>query len=409
MMNRLPSAACSEVRSAPGLGSDPGFLGSDPGLIQGHPGLIEANPISNRRTPRLAAPPPFWLTLVLCASLAPAIAIAATKAAPAPAPEPLNVFKPEEPRKDEKAAAKALPAAAAAATAAPATPAAAGEPAAAATTPAPAPAVTPPPADKPVALPPAASPASSPPAPVQAAQPDPATQALQSLKLTDILIALFTLLVAIFAWRLSASASRAAATAQGHADANRRSIEASERAAEAAKRSAEAAEKSAIVLQDTAARQLRPYVTVKEFLQGPVKDEKNFLHGWVFQVVWQNSGATPTRGFRYWAALRQFDHEIPADFDFAPPVMADFAGGELGSNSTVTSGTLFVAQADVLHLQTATRKAVLYGKAEYNDVLGTDTKRETRFAVEVILVADPSGANGTPFSFSYFPRHNAIS
>ena len=61
--------------------------------------------------------------------------------------------------------------------------------------------------------------------------------------------------------------------------------------------------------------QLRPYVTVKEFLQGPVKDDKQFLHGWVFQVVWQNTGATPTRGFRYWAALRQFDQEIPADFD----------------------------------------------------------------------------------------------
>jgi hypothetical protein len=365
--------------------------------------LNPGDPVSNPRASRLDPRPPFWLTLVLCASLAPSVAIAATKAAPAPAPEPLNVFKPEEPRKDEKAAAKALPAAAAAATAAPAATAATGEPAAAVTTPAP------PPADKPVALPPAASPAPSPAAPVQAAQPDPVAQALQSLKLTDILIALFTLFVAIFAWRLSAAATRAATTAQGHADANRRAIEASERAAEAAKRSAEAAEKSAIVLQDTAARQLRPYVTVKEFLQGPVKDEKNFLHGWVFQVVWQNSGATPTRGFRYWAALRQFDHEIPADFDFAPPVMADFAGGELGSNSTVTSGTLFVAQADVLHLQTATRKAVLYGKAEYNDVLGTDTKRETRFAVEVILVADPSGANGTPFSFSYFPRHNAIS
>jgi hypothetical protein len=389
-MNNEPPSKSGTVAGL--LGSDPGLLGSDPGL--------------NAGVPHVSARAPLWLPLVLCAALAPALAVAATKAPPEP--QPLNVFKPEEPRKDDKAAAKALPAAAAA-TAAPAATAAASEPAAAATTPAPtpaaAPAVTPPPAEKPVALPPAASPA----APVQAAQADPVPQALQSLKLTDILIALFTLFVAIFAWRLSVSATRAATTAQGHADANRRAIEASERAAEAAKRSAEAAEKSAIVLQDTAARQLRPYVTVKEFLQGPVKDEKNFLHGWVFQVVWQNSGATPTRGFRYWAALRQFDHEIPADFDFAPPVMADFAGGELGSNSTVTSGTLFVAQPDVLHLQTATRKAVLYGKAEYNDVLGTDVKRETRFAVEVILVADPSGANGTPFSFSYFPRHNAIS
>jgi hypothetical protein len=330
---------------------------------------------------------------IACA-LAPSIALAATKAAPAP--EPLNVFKPEEPKKDE---AKSTAAPVETPAAAPASTAPAGTPSAPSTT-----ATTP---SSAVAAP--APAAAAPPASTQSASSDPFAQLLASVKLTDILIALFTLFVALFAWRLSAASARAASSAQGQLDANRRAIEASERAAEAAKRSAEAAERSAAVIQDTAARQLRPYVTVKEFLQGPVKDDKNFLHGWVFQVVWQNSGATPTRGFRYWAALRQFDHDIPADFDFAAPVAADFAGGELGANSTVTSGTLFVPQADVLHIQTAGRKAVLYGKAEYHDVLGTDVKRETRFAVEVILVADPGGANGTPFSFSYFPRHNAIS
>ncbi|MDB5864436.1 MAG: hypothetical protein JWO70_2242 [Betaproteobacteria bacterium] len=388
MMNNKPFSAASS--RPPKSGTDPDF-----------------------RRVKIGVCPRFWGAVVLCATLAPALAGAATKAAPAAAPEPLNVFKPEEPRKDEKAAPKSVPTAAAAATAAPAAATPPAEAATHALSAAPAPTAPPPaaapPADKPVALPPPASPAPSAVPPAKTSQPDAVADALRGLKLTDVLIALFTLFVAIFAWRLSAATRRAASTAQSHADANRRAIEASERAAEAAKRSAEAAEKSAQVLQDTAARQLRPYVTVKEFLQGPVKDEKSFLHGWVFQVVWQNSGATPTRGFRYWAALRQFDHEIPGDFDFAPPVMADFAGGELGSHSTVTSGTLFVAQADVLHLQTGTRKAVLYGKAEYNDVLGTDAKRETRFAVEVIIVADPSGANGTPFSFSYFPRHNAIS
>jgi hypothetical protein len=248
------------------------------------------------------------------------------------------------------------------------------------------------------ALPPAAEPAA-----------DHTLDRLFNLTATDVLIAFFTLVVALFAWRLSAALARLASTSQSQAEIVRRSVEASERAAEAAKRSADAAEKSATVMQDQSARQLRPYVTVKEFLQGPVKDDKQFLHGWVFQVVWQNTGATPTRGFRYWAALRQFDQEIPADFDFAAPMLADFAGGELGSSSTVTSGTLFVSQQDVLQIQAGTRKAVLYGKAEYHDVAGQDVKRETRFCVEVVLVSDPGGAHATPFSFSYFARHNAVS
>jgi hypothetical protein len=229
-----------------------------------------------------------------------------------------------------------------------------------------------------------------------------------TFSLTDILIALFALIVALFAWRLSAALSRVASTTGAHIETAKRAVEASERAAEAAKRSADAAERSTTVMADTAARQLRPYVTVKEFLQGPVRDDKQHLHGWVFQVVWQNTGTTPTRGFRYWAALRQFEHDIPADFDFAAPMLADFAGGELGSGSTVTSGTLFVSQQDVQQIQSGGRKALLYGKAEYGDVLSEDVKRETRFAVEVMLIADPAGSSGTPFSFSYYPRHNVV-
>jgi hypothetical protein len=336
--------------------------------------------------------------VLLCAALSPSIyAVAATRAAhpPAPAPQPELLNAPmstPEPKKDDTTSARSttpdgsVP---------PTTMSTAASPATTSTAPA-------------VALPPAPPPKAQSGA---AFSPSVSAGADRTLSptLTDIVIALFALVVALFAWRLSSAASRLAATAHTQQDIHRRSVEASERAAEAAKRSAEAAEKSATVMQEQSARQLRPYVTVKEFLQGPVKDEKQFLHGWVFQVVWQNTGATPTRGFRYWAALRQFDHEIPADFDFAAPMLADFAGGELGSNATVTSGTLFVSQQDVLQIQSGARKAVLYGKAEYHDVVGQDMKRETRFCVEVMLVSDPAGVNATPFSFSYFPRHNAVS
>jgi hypothetical protein len=331
---------------------------------------------SSRLKPALAV---VWFLCFL-----PCLAISARAPAPPPAPELLNVFPPEP-------AAKEAPA----------------------ETPKSVPAETPPPAaaDSSAQNVIAATPVQAP-AP-QAVLPQPAAETgyyFESLlrpSLTDILVALFTLAVVLFAWRLSAVNTRFAATSQAQLDTNRRAVEASERAADAAKRSADAAEKSAVVLQDTAARQLRPYVSVKEFLQGPVKDENSYLHGWVFQVVWQNSGATPTNGFRYWAALRQFDNGIPADFDFAPPALADFAGGELGPGATVTSGTLFMGQQDVAQLQGGTRKAVLYGKAEYNDVVRQDVKHETRFSVEVMLVSDASGAHATPFSFSYHPRHNA--
>ena len=327
---------------------------------------------------------------LLCVAVLPHSTRAATAPAPksAAAPELLNVAPSEPASKEAPApATKSTP---------PVETAAPAEPAASATPP---PVVAP----APVA---ASTPPAVPPKPVTETN-DPYARLLQP-SLTDILVALFTLVVALFAWRLSAVTTRFAVTTKDQLDANRRMVEASERASDAAKRSAEAAEKSTTLMQDTVARQLRPYVSVREFLQGPVKDEKSFLHGWVFQVVWQNTGATPTRGFRYWAALRQFDHDIPADFDFAPPPLAEFAGGELGHNATVTSGTLFIGQQDVAQLQAGTRKTVLYGKAEYTDVLGQDARRETRFCVNVVLAGDASGATITPFTFSYHPNHNSV-
>ena len=332
-------------------------------------------------------------------ALAPGVTGAATQAAPAPPPVAPPAATPAPPPTP-------TPAPAAPTTTTTTTPPAAPDAAAAK------PETTPPPP------PPAASAPLSPAPPAKAPVVSTATDTATVREpatlvdffrptVTDAVMAVFALILLLFAWRLTATTRELVSNATAQSDVNRRAIEASERAAEAARRSAEAAEKSVAVVQDTTARQLRAYVTVKEFLQGPVKDDKQHLHGWVFQVVWQNTGVTPTKGFRYWAALRQFENGIPADFDFAPPMSSDFAGGELGSASTVTSGTLFVPQQDVAQIQSGARKAVLYGKADYQDVL--DQKRETTFAVELVIVSDPGGANATPFTFSYHPRHNAAS
>ena len=214
--------------------------------------------------------------------------------------------------------------------------------------------------------------------------------------------------MALFAWRLTATMARLAEIAQTQSATYRRTIEASEEAAESARRSAEAAEKTVWVIHDTAARHTRPYVTVKEFLQGPVRDAQQHLHGWVFQIVWQNSGATPTRGFRYWAVLRQFEPQLPDDFDFAPPVSAEFAGGELGAHSTVTSGTLFISQPEATQLHAGGRKVLLYGQAVYSDIAQESASRESRFAVELVAVNEPNGTHAMPFTFKYHPAHNSM-
>jgi len=231
---------------------------------------------------------------------------------------------------------------------------------------------------------------------------------LDDVKITDVAIAFFALVVALFALRVGSAVKRVGRAVQGQHEDSRRAIEAAERAAESARRSAEAAEQTLTTMRDPAERQLRAYVTVKQFLQAPAKDDRENIRGWFLQVAWQNSGATPTQSFRYWAMLREFDGAVPDDFEFTPQGLKDFAGGELSSGATINSPPLYVSPELIEAIQSAGRKVLLLGQADYTDVLGNNVKRETRFCVEVVLLKDPSGAEGLPFSFIYHPQHNYV-
>jgi hypothetical protein len=222
---------------------------------------------------------------------------------------------------------------------------------------------------------------------------------MRDVKITDLAIALFALAVVLFAWRFSTNLR---APGDPHTDDVRRMIEASESAAEAARRSAETAEQTLGILRDTAERQLRAYVTVKQFVQTPQVERGCYL-----QVVWQNTGATPTKAFRYWAMLREFDDGIPDDFEFTPAGLKDFAGGELGANGTVCSPPLFVPLQTMTRMRDGSRKVLLLGQAGYSDIGGHHARRETRFCVEVVLAND-GGGEEAPFAFVYYPRHNYI-
>jgi hypothetical protein len=226
---------------------------------------------------------------------------------------------------------------------------------------------------------------------------------VRDLGASDLAITFFALVVAIFAWRVGAGMSGLRGAAQRHTDESRRILEAAETAAEAARRSAESAEQALGVLRENAERQLRAYVTVKQFVQAAAQN----VQGSLIQVVWQNTGATPTKGFRYWAMLREFDATIPEDFEFTPPGLRDYAGGELGSSATVSSPPLFVAAQTIVQMREGGRRVLLLGQASYGDFGGPHAPRETRFCFEVVP-SEESGPETPPFNFVYYPRHNHI-
>jgi len=224
---------------------------------------------------------------------------------------------------------------------------------------------------------------------------------MHDVKITDLAIALFALAIALFAWAIFSSL-RKQPDADGLTDEGRRVVDASENAAEAARRSAETAEQALGLMRETAERQLRAYVTIKQFVQTPARDGR----GWLLHVVWQNAGATPTKGFRYWAMLRDFDDTIPDDFEFTPGGIKDYAGGELGANGSVSSPPLLLPAQSIARMRDGSRKVLLLGQAAYADFGGHHARRETRFCMEVVLAGDATGEEAAPFSFVYYPRHN---
>jgi hypothetical protein len=226
---------------------------------------------------------------------------------------------------------------------------------------------------------------------------------MQDVKITDLAIALAALAMAFFAWSVFTTL-RKRPDADGLIDEGRRIIEASENAAEAARRTAETAEQTLGLMRETAERQLRAYVTIKQFVQTPARDGRGSL----LQVVWQNTGATPTKGFRYWAMLRDFDDSIPDDFEFTPAGIKDYAGGELGASGTVSSPPLLLPSQTIARMRDGSRKVLLLGQAGYADFGGHHARRETRFCMEVVLAGDGSGEEAVSFSFVYYPRHNYI-
>jgi hypothetical protein len=88
-------------------------------------------------------------------------------------------------------------------------------------------------------------------------------------------------------------------------------------AADGAKKSADIANESLLLSKETAERQLRAYVSLKQFGKSPMLDTKtNALLGWSLNVVWQNTGATPTRDMLSHTSVRFEIEDIPEDYRF---------------------------------------------------------------------------------------------
>lgn len=152
--------------------------------------------------------------------------------------------------------------------------------------------------------------------------------------------------------------------------------------------------------QETAERQLRAYVSVKEIvmeqlrhrpqygLQGEV--QQGAIHSYRIFVMLENTGQTPTRHARVNINWQIRPDKLPSTFDY-PNGETELA--VIGARSVFGSPGFFVSIADVGTVAAKERKLFLWGWVEYDDVFKVTPRHRTEFCFEMIADELPNEGN----------------
>jgi hypothetical protein len=207
----------------------------------------------------------------------------------------------------------------------------------------------------------------------------------------------------LFIWQLRVMRGQLSLMREGLADAKE--------AADAAKLSAEVADKSLKLSRETTERQSRAYVSLKEFRKSPMVDTTSGqLVGWELSLIWQNTGATPTRDMLTHVSIRFEAGELPEAFRFPDMWIIGrqqiYAPVHLAPNGVFIDGIAQFSVEQLQEVRKGNKTLYLYGWADYNDVVLGTPRRRTEFCTRVLLPGDPSFSREANISFDIYWKHN---
>jgi hypothetical protein len=225
------------------------------------------------------------------------------------------------------------------------------------------------------------------------------------LKLTDVVIAIFTIVLAIKTSGLFIETAGLRAAAEKQSRDMERSITAATEAVGAAIAANQISVK-------TARQQLRAYVTAKEInlnvlrglstmgAYGPVEGP---VHTFAIAPVVFNGGQTPAINVVVNSSTQHFLETMPDSFDF--PDSAHYGYGVIGPQSEFHGPEAHIPVGDVDPERTI-GTWYLWGWVEYDDIFAADTRHRTEFCFEVLRSRLPDGK--VWLGFRPTPRFNAV-
>ncbi|HYD96973.1 MAG TPA: hypothetical protein VEC01_16715 [Noviherbaspirillum sp.] len=216
-----------------------------------------------------------------------------------------------------------------------------------------------------------------------------ADSSLLDVKITDVLIALFTGLLVLLGWTLARRTGEATA---------------------AARDSAAVAEKSARAAEEALVAGQRAFMFIREIKTILHQDPETGKYHWTIHPVWANSGNTPTRGLSIHTSYRLLDAPLTKDDGFH-----DSHGERMptvaGPRSMVEASPGTISSDDLEAVQNGTKFFYIWGWAEYHDIFEGTKKRLTRFCNQLVQVdGDPAAPanehNPVQMMFAFHAENN---
>lgn len=196
------------------------------------------------------------------------------------------------------------------------------------------------------------------------------------VKVTDVLLVLFTGLLLLLGRDLARRMRDAAGAAKDSATI--------------AEKSAAVAEQSARVAEDALISGQRAFMFIREIKTYLHQDPDTGRFHWSIHPIWANSGNTPTRGLSINTSYRLLDEPLPKDYDF-PESQEDLIPTIAGPRSMVEAVSGTISSEDLQAVKEGKKYFYIWGWAEYHDIFEGTRKRVTRFCNQLIQVdGDPA-------------------
>jgi hypothetical protein len=171
----------------------------------------------------------------------------------------------------------------------------------------------------------------------------------------------------------------------------------------------DSADATLIHLKESSERELRAYVSLREFNVTPIyaPGGSNKIEQWDISPRFENTGRTPARNISLHVNRDDPEEGLRDDFDFPDiPSNTSPSVGPIGPRVTITGSAAPIDRGMAMEIGMKLRRAFVWGHLDYDDVFTGTPRRTTQFAAEVAIRGDVTGNDPDLVRLRMLDRYN---